>query len=84
MQDGPFHWSSWTQELILASFYYGFPWSQIPAGYGADAHGRAAVWLLGIGFGVSAVCTLLTPLAAYTGVPFLISMQIVSGITQVR
>eukprot|EP00057_Strongylocentrotus_purpuratus_P034535 XP_795625.3 PREDICTED: sialin isoform X1 [Strongylocentrotus purpuratus] len=81
-QDGPFQWSSWTQELILASFYNGFPWLQLPAGYLADANGRAAVWLLGFGYGVSAVCTLLTPLAAHLGVPFLMATQVVSGITQ--
>ncbi|XP_041481869.1 sialin-like [Lytechinus variegatus] len=81
-EDGPFHWNSWTQELILASGFYGFPWLQIPAGFLADANGNAAVWLLAIGFGGSALCTLLTPFVAYQGVPLLVTIQIISGILQ--
>ncbi|XP_063966111.1 sialin-like [Lytechinus pictus] len=80
--EGPFHWSSFTQELILASGFYGFPWLQLPAGFLADTNGNAAVWLLAISFGVPAICTLLTPLVAYQGVPLLITIQVISGLTQ--
>ncbi|XP_072175682.1 sialin-like [Diadema setosum] len=60
--DGKFLWDAHTQELILAAFYYGCIFTQIPGGWLADKYGTK--WVMGFGFLLSSVCTLLGPVAA--------------------
>ncbi|XP_054720122.1 putative inorganic phosphate cotransporter [Uloborus diversus] len=75
---GEFNWDSDTQGLILGSFFYGNIITQIPGGMAAEKWG--AKWLFGIGVLVTAIFTLLTPLAARWNVYALIAARIMEGL----
>ncbi|XP_071509215.1 sialin-like [Diadema antillarum] len=62
--DGEFLWDAHTQELLFAAFFYGYILTQIPGGWLADKYGMK--WVLGFGFLLSSVCTLVGPVAAMT------------------
>ncbi|XP_072175957.1 sialin-like isoform X1 [Diadema setosum] len=81
-QDGPFSWTIETQELILASFFYGFLILQVPVGYLANKYSRASVWFFGLSLGVTGVCNVLVPVAAHAGVTWLCIDQVISGLVE--
>ena len=60
--DGPFVWDEAEQGIILGMFFYGYVLTQLPGGRLAELFGGK--WLFGVGVLVTAVFTLLTPLAA--------------------
>merc|ERR1712110_282209 len=64
VKDGPFAWDEETQGNILGSFFYGYVLTQLPGGRMSELVGGK--WLYGIGVLVSAIFTLLTPVAANT------------------
>ncbi|XP_014342669.1 sialin [Latimeria chalumnae] len=72
-----YNWSSKTQGIILSSFFYGYIITQVPGGYLAGRFGGKL--LLGIGILCTAILTLLTPLAADLGVPYLITLRALEG-----
>lgn len=72
-----YNWSSKTQGIILGAFFYGYVITQIPGGYLADRFGGK--FLLGLGILVTSVLTLLTPLAAELGVPYLVTLRALEG-----
>ncbi|XP_071481869.1 sialin-like [Diadema antillarum] len=82
-QDGPFSWTIETQELILASYFYGFLVLQVPVGYFANRYSRASVWFFGLSLGVTGVCNVLVPVAAHAGVAWLCINQVVPGLVEV-
>ncbi|BES99717.1 MFS transporter, ACS family, solute carrier family 17 (sodium-dependent inorganic phosphate cotransporter), other [Nesidiocoris tenuis] len=76
---GPeFNWSSGVDGVILGSFFYGYILTQIIGGYLACKHGGKR--LFGLGVGVTAVVTLLTPLLARTSIYLLVFGRIVEGL----
>ncbi len=81
-EDGEFNWNSRTQGLILASFYWGYIMSQIPAGVLAEKYGGKYVF--GIGVLLSNLFTLLTPVAARSSANALIAMRILIGFAEVE
>lgn len=73
-----FHWSPTTVGLIQSSFFWGYLLTQIAGGIWADTVGGKAV----LGFGVVwwSVATVLTPIAAKLGLPFLFIVRALMGI----
>ena len=67
---------------ILAAFFYGYIITQIPGGLLAQKIGGR--WVFGIGIAMTAVLTLLTPIAAYTRVELLILVRALEGFFEVR
>lgn len=73
-----YDWSSETQGVILSSFFYGYILTQVVGGYVSDRFGGKL--FLGLGVLCTAVLTLLTPLAASLGVPYLIALRAAEGV----
>ncbi|KAK1261174.1 hypothetical protein QJS04_geneDACA002043 [Acorus gramineus] len=73
-----FNWSPATVGLIQSSFFWGYLLTQIVGGIWADKIGGKLV----LGFGVIwwSVATILTPIAAKLGLPFLLIMRAFMGI----
>ncbi|XP_051145349.1 ascorbate transporter, chloroplastic-like [Andrographis paniculata] len=73
-----FNWSSATVGLIQSSFFWGYLLTQIVGGIWADRIGGKLV----LGFGVVwwSLATILTPIAAKIGLPFLLITRAFMGI----
>uniref|UniRef100_A0A1D1XCL2 Putative anion transporter 4, chloroplastic n=1 Tax=Anthurium amnicola TaxID=1678845 RepID=A0A1D1XCL2_9ARAE len=73
-----FNWNPATVGLIQSSFFWGYLLTQIVGGIWADKLGGKLV----LGFGVIwwSVATVLTPIAAKIGLPFLLVMRAFMGI----
>ncbi|KAJ9171394.1 hypothetical protein P3X46_014771 [Hevea brasiliensis] len=73
-----FNWNSATVGLIQSSFFWGYLMTQILGGIWADKIGGKLV----LGFGVVwwSVATVLTPIAARIGLPFLLMMRAFMGL----
>ncbi|KAI3974991.1 hypothetical protein MKX01_005102 [Papaver californicum] len=73
-----FNWSPATVGLIQSSFFWGYLLTQIIGGIWADKIGGKRV----LGFGVVwwSLATVLTPIAARLGLPFLLMMRAFMGI----
>ncbi|KAI5647233.1 hypothetical protein M9H77_33238 [Catharanthus roseus] len=73
-----FNWNSATVGLIQSSFFWGYLLTQIVGGIWADKIGGKVV----LGFGVVwwSIATILTPIAARVGLPFLLMMRAFMGI----
>ncbi|KAM4105216.1 hypothetical protein ACJW30_06G215200 [Castanea mollissima] len=73
-----FNWNSATVGLIQSSFFWGYLLTQIVGGIWADKIGGKVV----LGFGVVwwSIATILTPIAARVGLPFLLVMRAFMGI----
>ena len=80
LQIPDFDWDSQTQGLILASFFYGYIFTQIPGGYFATKYGGKRIFLFGIT--TTAVLTLLTPVLAKTHTSLLIGVRVISGLSE--
>nr|XP_042909281.1 putative inorganic phosphate cotransporter isoform X2 [Parasteatoda tepidariorum] len=75
---GGFDWDSQTQHLVLGSFYYGYFLTQIPGGIMAEKYSAKALY--GMGILVTAIFTLLTPLAANWSVWALVAARTIEGL----
>jgi len=73
-----FDWSETLQGHILGAFYYGYVFAQIPGGILAQKYGGKHVF--GVGIFLTAVLTLLTPLAARIGPAYIIGVRVLEGI----
>lgn len=75
-------WDSATQGYLLGAFFFGYLVTQIPGGYLAGHLGGRI--FLGGGVLGTAGLTLLTPLAAGLGVPWLFALRALEGFGEVR
>lgn len=75
-QDYP--WSLEVQGLVLSSFFYGYIMTQIPGGWLATRIGGRK--LFGIGVGMTALVTLLTPALASANLYLLVLGRVVEGL----
>jgi MFS transporter, ACS family, solute carrier family 17 (sodium-dependent inorganic phosphate cotransporter), other len=73
-----FDWSSTQKGLVLSSFFYGYILTEFIGGYIAAKIGGNRIF--GIGIGVTAIMTLLTPYAAKLGFSVLLTVRIIEGI----
>lgn len=78
--DGPFEWTTDTQGLVLASFFWGYLITEIPGGWLSMRFGSKVVILVGVG--LSSVATLLMPVAAKGHYAALMILRIVAGLAQ--
>ncbi|XP_048752020.2 sialin-like [Ostrea edulis] len=74
-----FDWSKTTQSTILASFFYGYIVTQIPAGWLSDRFGGRRVF--GIGMFIASICTLLFPVCARTSIVLVYVLRILLGVS---
>ena len=80
-QEGEFNWDQNSQGEILASFFYGYIFTQLPGGWLAGRYG--AKRLFGLGVLCTAVFTLVTPIAARAGFRWLIALRVLEGVGEV-
>ncbi|GBN88706.1 Putative inorganic phosphate cotransporter [Araneus ventricosus] len=73
-----YNWDSKAQGIILGSFFYGYIITQLPGGILSERFGGK--WLYGGGCLVTAVFSLLTPLAASLGTGAFITVRILEGL----
>ena len=66
--------------MILASFFYGYIFTQIPGGYFATKYGGKRIFLFGIS--ITAVLTLVTPLLAKSHTWLLVTARVLSGLSE--
>lgn len=78
IQKADFDWNSTQKGLILSSFFYGYITTQLIGGVVAARIGGNRIF--GIGIGMTAVLTLLTPIAAKAGLYVLLAVRIIEGI----
>lgn len=81
-QGNQYNWDSQTQGYILGSFFYGYILTQLPGGMFSEKFG--AKWLFACGILVTAVFSLLTPLAASLGTGVFIAIRVLEGLGEVR
>ncbi|XP_023166495.2 putative inorganic phosphate cotransporter [Drosophila hydei] len=75
--EGEFVWDEATQGLVLGSFFYGYVLTQVPGGRMAELVGGKRIY--GYGVLITAIFTLLTPLAAHWDLPLLVLVRILEG-----
>ena len=73
-----FDWNSKQKGLILSSFFYGYITTQLVGGYLGLLFGGNIVF--GLGIGMTAILTLLTPIAANSSLSALIAIRVVEGV----
>ncbi|KAL5279832.1 hypothetical protein ACFFRR_004066 [Megaselia abdita] len=73
-----FPWDNKDKGLVLSSFFYGYIMTQFIGGYIGGKIGGNLVF--GIGIGMTAFLTLLTPLAAKHSLGMLLAVRIIEGI----
>ncbi|KRT84393.1 membrane transporter [Oryctes borbonicus] len=76
-RDGEFIWDEATQGIVLGSFFYGYVLTQIPGGRFAELFGGKLVF--GIGVLLTAIFTLLSPIAAHMNFTFFIIVRVLEG-----
>ncbi|CAH2234526.1 jg1666 [Pararge aegeria aegeria] len=77
-KQGDFNWTAEQQSIILGSFFYGYVLTQIPGGRIAEIYGGKLVY--GVGVLLTAVFTLLSPIAAYTDFKLFIAVRVLEGL----
>ncbi|XP_055370914.1 sialin [Condylostylus longicornis] len=75
--NGEFIWDETTQGIVLGSFFYGYVITQVPGGRLAEQMGGKLVY--GFGVLITAIFTMLTPMAAYFSLPTLVVVRILEG-----
>ncbi|XP_046658356.1 vesicular glutamate transporter 1-like [Homalodisca vitripennis] len=73
-----FNWNSKMQGVALSSFFYGYSCTQLLAGWLATRFGGKIVF--GLGVFVTALMTMVTPLAANTSFYLLVAVRIIEGV----
>jgi len=76
--DGPFNWGAREQGWLLGAFFYGYVLTQIPGGRMSEVYGGKRLY--GVGVLITAIFTLLTPLAANTSIYALVFVRIIEGL----
>ncbi|XP_014286471.1 sialin isoform X1 [Halyomorpha halys] len=77
-QPPEFDWGNGVEGVILSSFFYGYILTQVIGGWLACKYGGKN--LFGLGVGVTALFTVLTPLLARTSVYLLVIGRVVEGL----
>lgn len=75
--EGEFNWDEAKQGVVLGSFFYGYVVTQVPGGRMAELLGGKRIY--GYGVLVTAIFTMLTPVAARWNLPFLVLVRILEG-----
>ncbi|XP_047533173.1 sialin [Vanessa atalanta] len=75
---GDFNWTAEQQSIILGSFFYGYVLTQIPGGRIAELFGGKLVY--GVGVLLTAIFTILSPIAAFVDFKFFIVVRVLEGL----
>ncbi|CAH0751339.1 unnamed protein product [Diatraea saccharalis] len=75
---GEFNWTAEQQSIILGSFFYGYVLTQVPGGRIAEIFGGKLVY--GVGVLLTAIFTILSPIAAYVDFKFFIVVRVLEGL----
>ncbi|CAL1540560.1 unnamed protein product [Lymnaea stagnalis] len=76
---GPdFNWNAQMRGQILASFFYGYIFTQLPGGFLSNRYGGK--YLFGVGIFMTALLTLITPLLASWSPYLLIGCRVIEGL----
>ncbi|KAM3965175.1 putative inorganic phosphate cotransporter [Aphomia sociella] len=75
---GEFNWTAEQQSIILGSFFYGYVLTQIPGGRIAEIFGGKLVY--GVGVLLTALFTILSPIAAFVDFKFFIVVRVLEGL----
>ena len=75
-----FHWSATTKGAVLTSFFIGYLLAMLPGGWLISRYGGRVV--LGVALAGWSLATLLTPSAAFLGLPFLVAVRIAMGVAE--
>lgn len=78
VKEAAFDWTSTQKGLILSSFFYGYITTQLIGGVIAAKIGGNRIF--GIGIGMTAILTLLTPLAAKSHLYVLLAVRVIEGV----
>lgn len=62
VKPGQFEWTENERSILLGAFFYGYVITQLPAGFLSERYG--AKWIFGVAMFVTALLSLLIPLAA--------------------
>jgi len=76
--DGPFDWGAREQGWLLGAFFYGYVLTQVPGGRLAEKYGGSRLY--GTGVLITAVFTILTPLAANISIYALVLVRVMEGL----
>ena len=79
---GEFDWDSQEQGVILGSNFYGNIATQIMGGLLAEKFGGK--WVFGSGALIAALASLFTPLAARSGIGWMMTARVFLGMGQVK
>ena len=63
---------------MLGSYFWGYLFTQVPAGRLAEMYGGK--WIFFVAVVLNIVCTLLGPVCAVAGYPYLILMRVLMGL----
>ncbi|CAG9801296.1 unnamed protein product [Chironomus riparius] len=75
-----FDWNTKQQGLVLSSFFYGYICTQFIGGIIAAKIGGHII--LGLGIFITAVLTLLSPIAARTGIGAFVALRVLMGLAE--
>ncbi|XP_013186887.1 putative inorganic phosphate cotransporter [Amyelois transitella] len=78
IKPGEFNWTAEQQSIILGSFFYGYVLTQIPGGRIAEKFGGKLVY--GVGVLLTAIFTILSPIAAFVDFKFFIVVRVLEGL----
>ncbi|CAG0892873.1 unnamed protein product [Darwinula stevensoni] len=73
-----YNWDEEMQGMILSAFFWGYIVTQIPGGLLAQRFGSKHLY--GFGCLITAIFTLLTPLAAHLGARYLVAVRVIEGL----
>ncbi|XP_067658855.1 sialin-like [Haliotis asinina] len=76
-ESGEFDWDKPTRSRILAMYFYGYIFTQIPGGWLAGRYGARRVW--GLGMFVNGLGTILTPVSARLNLYVLYAVRFIIG-----
>ncbi|XP_067658863.1 sialin-like [Haliotis asinina] len=76
-ESGEFDWDKPTKSRILAMYFYGYIFTQIPGGWLAGRYGARRVW--GLGMFVNGLGTILTPVSARLNLYVLYAVRFIIG-----
>lgn len=80
-ENGEFHWDSYTQGIILASFFYGYILTQLPGAWIAKRFGPKIPF--GLSCFIAGLLSLLIPVAARSTYKALVAVRVLQGISEV-
>ncbi|XP_041378578.1 sialin-like [Gigantopelta aegis] len=75
--EGEFDWDKSVRSRVLAMYFYGYIFTQLPGGWLAARYGTRRVW--GYAMTLVGVCTTLTPIGARTSVYLLYALRFLIG-----